>query len=61
MVGEDRREPGAAGRQALRHVLVVERDANNEWRRLDVRGSDGKAARLRLSARDCLQQRSQPA
>jgi len=57
--------PGAIGgcffTLALRHVLVVERDANNEWRRLDVRGSDGKAARLRLSARDCLQQRSQPA
>src|SRR5258708_5569816 len=55
VVGEDRREPGAAGRQTSRHVRVVELDPNDERRRLDIRWRDGKAAGLFLAARNRLQ------
>ena len=57
VVGEDRREPGAAGRQAARHLLVVELDADDERRRLDRRSARRRARRLRLAGGDGLQHR----
>src|SRR2546423_1219765 len=55
VIGEDRRKAGASGRQTSRHAGVVELDANDEWRSLDIRRRDGKAADLGLTARNRLQ------
>jgi hypothetical protein len=55
--GEDRREPGAARRQALRHLLIVELDVDHERCRLNLRRRHREAAGLRLPGRDRLQHR----
>jgi hypothetical protein len=57
MLGEDRRETRAPGWQAARHFRVVERDPDDERRRLDLRRHDGQTAGLRVPGRDGLQHR----
>ena len=55
VIGVDRREAGASGRQAFRDLPVVEPEADDERRRLNIRRRDSESAGLSLPGRDGLQ------
>jgi hypothetical protein len=52
VIGKDRPDTRAAGRQPARDVLIVELYADDERRRLDITWRNGESARSRLPAGD---------
>jgi hypothetical protein len=55
MIGKNRGDARAAGRQSRRERGIVELDPDDEWRRLDLRRGNGHAGCRDLPGRDRLQ------